>query len=713
MVDEINLTLKNSGIHNTTVRLVKAATSSVPDEYNYHSTVEEGTGKVIVMGAQDEIFYNIFNDYGLGSPDRALVDIHNADIYAYVRDGRESDENFGNLGSAGFDGLLVNIIDFYMVSDYSKTSVDYGPHTAAHEFAHLLGAMHEDDPSLVAEYDARAHQCANRITTVYASAKPNQHSVYSSPDVFIKGDACGIEGVADNVRSIKSNIPAKSVVRTPVEVNAQIAFAQDSFSVDELTGNEFISLVRTGDTSYPARADIILYNDSATAKVDVAQDVITAEFAVGQTRIDVPLTVIADNVEEGTEYLTATLDFPAYATVNTDDIAVIRIDDAPASSGDLYVTMNDSVLEGEPLHITVARANGATGDINARVRLIPDTAVIGEDIEALDAQVTIPDGQESVSLSVATLYNSAYEVSGSDEQLVSKFFTIETTTNDYPVYGANRYIELVDSDEYTGGLFHVRTTFGDTISEGENVAIVEVYRTEGAHQYEAVYVTVESSNNDVVTGEELLVQLYEGEYSKTQRIVFNNNEEINEDVSVTATIRMDELVPTSFAEVNPEHQSVSFTVTDDDRDVGEVSFESASVTVRETDGSQTQSIRLVRENGTDTAITVNVSVQTGGDVVSLAQTSVTFAGGETEKTLTYTVAGDDTYTGNATATLRIYSNNEKLIGSVNTLTVTVTEDEANPSSSGSSSESSGGGSMGGFSALLLSAVFAYRRLRKS
>ena len=112
----------------------------------------------------------------------------------------------------------------------------------------------------------------------------------------------------------------------------------------------------------------------------------------------------------------------------------------------------------------------------------------------------------------------------------------------------------------TGGLFHVRTTFGDTISEGEQVAIVEVYRTEGAHQYEAVYVTVESSNNDVVTSEELLVQLYEGESSKTQRIVFNNNEEINEDVTVTATIRMDELVPTSFAEVNPEHQSVSFTV---------------------------------------------------------------------------------------------------------------------------------------------------------
>ncbi|NQZ12573.1 MAG: hypothetical protein HRT35_35920, partial [Algicola sp.] len=86
----------------------------------------------------------------------------------------------------------------------------YKDYLFAHEWGHNDGASHEDGESVEKPYGV-GYVCGD-MGTIMSSKSGKRHTFYSSPNIKINGEACGLQGKADVARFIKERMKQPGAV---------------------------------------------------------------------------------------------------------------------------------------------------------------------------------------------------------------------------------------------------------------------------------------------------------------------------------------------------------------------------------------------------------------------------------------------------------------------------------------------------------------------
>ena len=213
---------------------------------------------------------------------------------------------------------------------------------------------------------------------------------------------------------------------------ATVAFADTTFSTDEGAGtSNAVTLVRTGAANFESSVRVLLEPGGAEDGIDFdsAGFPRTVTFAAGETQQVLPLPILEDDLVEGTEpeRVELLLADAQVASLGLFDAATLEIIDndstfasvtatgAPVEEGMTAgtfaiarqdvggdVTVNFSILGsatfGEDFTLEVATNLGGESSILETIANLQDIALDGA-----NATVTIPDGAESIEISVVPI----------------------------------------------------------------------------------------------------------------------------------------------------------------------------------------------------------------------------------------------------------------------------------------------------------------------
>jgi Ca2+-binding RTX toxin-like protein len=185
---------------------------------------------------------------------------------------------------------------------------------------------------------------------------------------------------------------------TPV---VSITASDDTATEDGNTATFTIS--RTGDTSEDLEVSFTI-SGSASNGDDYDTITSTATIPAGESSIEIEIDPIDDDMVEGTEDVTLTLDEDAsYDIDGSDDAATAEILDN--EEFEVSITAPDPAAgeSGNPTQngglFTLTRSGGTNGDLDVTIQLT-GTATNGADYTTIANTVTILDGQASVNVAV-------------------------------------------------------------------------------------------------------------------------------------------------------------------------------------------------------------------------------------------------------------------------------------------------------------------------
>ncbi|MCF4010590.1 Calx-beta domain-containing protein [Rheinheimera sp. UJ63] len=247
-----------------------------------------------------------------------------------------------------------------------------------------------------------------------------------------------------------------------------------------------------------------------------------------------------------------------------------------------------------------------------------------------------------------------------------------------------------------------------TVNEGQDIEVEVIFT--GAELGDTVQVITRQGSADNSDFVSTLKTVYFDETSSVKKLTFSTKDD--EDFEMPEQFIIELVYPNGLA-LDTASSSQTITMLSDDIGYpGTINFDVASLTLSE---GQNSTLTLTRTNGTDGDYTVRVFTEYGtadaNDFVAIDQ-EITFLNGETTKSLNLSINSDISEEPAETFTVRFTGNN-LIVGSMNTVAVTVLASSAPPAppKPASSNESSGGSF--NLTALLLLLVAAIRqRTRK-
>jgi CSLREA domain-containing protein len=177
---------------------------------------------------------------------------------------------------------------------------------------------------------------------------------------------------------------------------------------DSLTVNGF-----TVTLSNPSSSTVTVHyatsDNTATAGEDYTAASGTLTFAPGETSMNIPITILADNVYEPEETFFVDLDTPMGATLGDGHgVGTIPNDDAQPtiSIDDVTFTGADSLVASG---FTVTLSNQSSSTITVHYTTVDNTALAGEDYTATSGTLTFNPGETSKNIPVTILADSSNE----------------------------------------------------------------------------------------------------------------------------------------------------------------------------------------------------------------------------------------------------------------------------------------------------------------
>ena len=405
-------------------------------------------------------------------------------------------------------------------------------------------------------------------------------------------------------------------------------------------------------------------NGTATAGSDYTAASGTLTFAAGETSKSVAVTVAGDLITEPDETLTLNLSAPTNATIgDAQGVGTISNDDAPPTIAvnDVSVTEGNSVTSS--LSFAVTLSNPSSAAITVQYATANGTATAGGDYTAVTGTLTFAAGETSKSVAVTVAgdaLNEANEtftlnLSAPVNATLGDATGTGTITNDDPVPTiAVNDVSVTEGNSGTSSL-----SFTVTLSAASGQGVTVSYATANG-------TATAGSDYTAATG---TLSFAAGETSKSVAVTVAGDalNEANETFTLTlsaptnatisdaqgvGTITNDDPVPSlsvndaSATEGNSGTSSLSFTVT----------LSAAS--------GQTVTVAYATANGTATS----------GSDYTAASGTLTFAAGETSKSVAVTVAGDALNEANETFTLSLSTPTNATIGDA-TGTGTISNDD--------------------------------------
>jgi ribosomal protein L35AE/L33A len=380
-------------------------------------------------------------------------------------------------------------------------------------------------------------------------------------------------------------------------------------------------------------------NGSATAGSDyVAVPATVLTFNPGETSKTVTVTVNGDTLNEGNETFNVNLTLPTGGATIGDSQGVGTItDDDPVSISINDVNVNEGNSGTTTASFTVALSNASTSTITVTYQTANGTATAGSDYVAVPATVlTFTPGQTTKTITVTV---NGDVVSEGDET----FFVNLTSPTNATIADAQGVGTIIDGDNATISINDV------SVTEGNSGTVAATFTVTLSNPSASnVTVTWQTANGTATAGSDYVavpatvLTFTPGQTSKTVTVTVNGDtlNEGNETFFVNLTS------PTNATIVDP--QGVG-TIVDDDP----VSITINDVSQNEgNSGTSVMSFTVSLSNASANTITVTYATADGpsgttgatapSDYVTVPATVLTFAPGQTSKTVGVTINGDTT-----------------------------------------------------------------------
>ena len=237
---------------------------------------------------------------------------------------------------------------------------------------------------------------------------------------------------------------------TILDNDAQVGFALASYSVSEAAGTANISLVRLGATNRAVSVNVSTGVGTATAGADYVATNGPVVFGPGVFSNVFNVTVVLDNVVEGSETVPLVLSLPsAGVTLGPLTTATLTISDNAgtfAFTAAAYTVLEDATNAV----LTVVRTSGAAGTVFVDYQTLDGTAIAGSDYVAASGTLVFAPGVLASFIVVPII----------DDRLIERTETFAVTLRiSDPTTGAklgafsNATVSILDNDTPSGNDF--------------------------------------------------------------------------------------------------------------------------------------------------------------------------------------------------------------------------------------------------------------------
>ena len=341
--------------------------------------------------------------------------------------------------------------------------------------------------------------------------------------------------------------------------------------------------------------------------------------------------------------------------VPTLSIADVTVDeDVAGGLAELTVTL--SVASGQDVTVTYTTSTGGTDD----------TAMAGVDYETTTGTLTIPAGQTSGTINVPIMDDTAYE--GDESFTVALSNPGNAGLDPDPAVAT---VTITDNDLPTLSIADV------TVGEGDGTASLTVTLSAPSTETVTVDWNTEAQGDTATAGSDYTtitdpLSFAPGDTEKTITVTILEDVAYEGDESFTVA-----LSNPGNAGLDPDPAVATVTITDNDLPTLSI----ADVTVGEGDGTASLTVTLSAPS-TET-VTVDWNTEAQGDTATAGSdyTTITdplsFAPGDTEKTITVTILEDVAYEGDESFTVALSNpGNAGLDPDPAVATVTITDNDA-------------------------------------
>jgi hypothetical protein len=460
-----------------------------------------------------------------------------------------------------------------------------------------------------------------------------------------------------------------------------LQFDPTNYTVNENAGTVILNVTahRLGDSSEPIAVDYATRNGSAIAGEDYVAQIGTLAFGAGETFKQIQIQVINDTLLENAENFFIDLTNPqppATTTLNPDsakNTATVTIsDDDSGNSTFQFSSANYSANEGDGFaQVVVVRSGGTQLVASINYATSNGSAQAGADYTAASGTLTFNSGETSKTIFVPVTDDAFVE--GSEN------FTVTLSS---PSFGAaagtpaTATVTILDND---GGSTVQFNPTDYTVNEAAGQVVLTVLANRLGNTSTPISVNYATRNGSAVAGQDYA--------TASGTVTFGSGETQKQIVIQILNDTLLENPENFFVDLsNPQGASLktdgsstaAVNIADDDSGTSTIQFSSASYSVSEGGGSV--ALTVVRSGGIQLAASANYATANGSAQASsdytAASGSVTFAPGETQKTIIVGVNEDSFAEGDETFSVTLSAPSAgAALGNPNTATVTIVDND--------------------------------------
>jgi chitinase len=410
-------------------------------------------------------------------------------------------------------------------------------------------------------------------------------------------------------------------------------------------------VVITVSLDQPATSDVTVEvttsGGSATAGDDyTALNAQVVTIAAGSTSATVPVTLLDDAVAEPDETFTITLSNASGAVIGTATATgTIENDDTPQLS---IAAANSPLAEGDSgsqnMNFTVSLDRVSLTDVSVNYATLDGTASAGSDYSSTASSLTIPAGQQTATIAVPVAGDTVVEA--------AETFTVNLTglsgDAEFAVSSAEGVISNDDTVDATAG--------NATVNEGDDGQTNLVFTVDLASAASVpVKIDWSITAGTATAGDDYVDQtgtltIAAGQTSGTITVQVHGDSLVEDNETLTLN-----LAPNG-TQANITTASVTGTIANDDAPA--ISVIGNSVAEGDTGASNQLVFTVSMDQAVNEAVTVQYATiddtaVAGEDYIGIPTTTLTFAAGETSKTVAVDVIGDETVENDETLSLTL------------------------------------------------------------
>lgn len=354
-----------------------------------------------------------------------------ADLSLYIQESSDYDIENGPLGTASTFGRTSRVADLTIAPtvverDLVDNAMVSTARTIMHEFGHNFGLQHQFNraegwDNAGAEEYSFAWQCGqgdehSRATALWATTKIGfeRLNLLSNPDIMRHDEACGDPQEADQARAVNEYAETVASLDDRPVATADVSFDKDKYTV--LAGQDelLVNVTRSGDTSEYAEVQVVTHDGGAKE----GEDFLFSGSIVGDGESHKPsgavvkfqpgeatsfATIDLTNADTSvTKAFTVSLRFPLKLNTN-DDTALVELqgDNGPASSGTVSAEQTSFLLpENDEQVVTLTRAGDLSHEAVVKVESVDGTGTAGQNYFPVDRFIHFLPGEETATFTV-------------------------------------------------------------------------------------------------------------------------------------------------------------------------------------------------------------------------------------------------------------------------------------------------------------------------